>query len=74
MAIGAAAYASKYLINAGVKWANAPAKMRAFYKVRKVLKLLGSHRTTPRPALGCVHACTSDHKTSLCYREGFRQA
>ena len=34
VAIGVAAYASRYLINAGVKWANAPAKMRAFYKVQ----------------------------------------
>ena len=37
MALGVAAYASKHLINAGVRWANAPPKMRAFYKARPYL-------------------------------------
>ena len=34
VALGVTAYAGKHLINAAVRWANAPPAMRAFYKVQ----------------------------------------
>ena len=67
VAIGAGAFAGKYLINAAVRWSNAPPAMRAFYKVSCWFRPVGWGCSCL--SLGDEHAVQGGFQSTMTRRE-----